>query len=330
MARPKKIVTEYRNYFLPLQFPLVFLTGDHWRISDVPSNRLHFHNCLEIGYCHSDGGHLELYGEPVPFVKGDITVIPRNVPHTTYSAPGCESRWSYLFFDPKLMLNQYLPPTWQNYDLLSYGFKNFRYILNRSEYTGLHQRLMLIFDELTEQKAEYELSVRGLLLSFYIELHRCCNGKRDLETTRSEEHQHVNPLVIAPALDYVEKYYMKKFSTEFLADLCHWSPTHFRRVFSEIMGTTPFEYINSTRILKSCYLLFNTEESILNISSQVGFQSVSSYNRAFSKVMETSPREYRRRMLLSNHKKPNHTILEYTGWTHPENLRDGKENLARN
>lgn len=88
MSKPKKIITEYRNYYLPLQFPAILLSGDYWKISDVPSGRLHFHNCLEIGVCHSDSGTLEFYGNPLPFKEGDVTCIPRNIPHTTYSTRG--------------------------------------------------------------------------------------------------------------------------------------------------------------------------------------------------------------------------------------------------
>ena len=95
MARPKKTVIEYRSYYLPLHFPVLLLSGDYWRISDVPSGRLHFHNCLEIGICHSDSGFMEFPGQALSFQEGDITVIPRNIPHTTYSSPGCSRHWSY-------------------------------------------------------------------------------------------------------------------------------------------------------------------------------------------------------------------------------------------
>ncbi len=60
MPKPRHIVTEYRNYYLPVDFPLLLLTGEHWKISDIPSSRLHFHNCLEIGVCHSWGRHHEI------------------------------------------------------------------------------------------------------------------------------------------------------------------------------------------------------------------------------------------------------------------------------
>lgn len=48
MSRPPRTVIEYRNYELPADFPIQMLSGENWRISDVPSGVLHFHNCLEI------------------------------------------------------------------------------------------------------------------------------------------------------------------------------------------------------------------------------------------------------------------------------------------
>jgi len=127
-----------------------------------------------------------------------------------------------------------------------------------------------------------------------------------------------NSLMIAPALNYIEDNYMQQFTMKDLADLCHWSPTHFRRVFHDIMGTSPLDFVNNTRITKSCNLLRSTELSILDISEMVGFHSISSYNRYFTKVMQMSPREFRKQMLQSDKMTQNQSILEYAGWMYPE------------
>ena len=124
--------------------------------------------------------------------------------------------------------------------------------------------------------------------------------------------------MISPALDYIEENYMQQFTIEYLAELCHWSLTHFRRVFHDIMGTSPLDYVNNTRILKSCILLRSTEHSILDISEMVGFHSVSSFNRYFIKLMQMSPREYRKQMQQSEKKAENQSILEFAGWMRPE------------
>ena len=106
MARPKQPVIEYRSYELPPDFPMIALTGDQWHISPVPSKRLHFHNCLEIGVCHSESGTMVLGGEQRAFRSGFVTCIARNVPHTTWSSPGEHSLWSYLYVDPEALIGR--------------------------------------------------------------------------------------------------------------------------------------------------------------------------------------------------------------------------------
>ena len=88
MARRARQVIEYRVYELNIDFPALLLDGEQWHISDVKSKRLHFHNCLEIGVCHTNSGTLLVRDEPYTFHAGDVTLLPRHVPHTTYSARG--------------------------------------------------------------------------------------------------------------------------------------------------------------------------------------------------------------------------------------------------
>ncbi|MBQ8821968.1 MAG: helix-turn-helix transcriptional regulator, partial [Lachnospiraceae bacterium] len=232
---------------------------------------------------------------------------------------GTESRWSYIYLDPAELLGSMLPSTWKTLDLSLSDFPIHRYIMHKEEFPQIYQLIISIIAELEEKRPSYQISARGLFLSLFIELYRiqAMEGK-DKSLTASDDDGPDNSLVIAPALDYIEENYMQQFSIDLLADLCHWSPTHFRRVFHDIMGTSPLDFINNTRIMKSCNLLRSTEESILDISEQVGFHSVSSFNRYFTKVMQMSPREYRKQMVQSDKRAENQSILEYAGWMFPE------------
>ncbi len=308
-----------------MHFPVLLLSGDHWKISDVPSDRLHFHNCLEIGLCHTDSGSIEIFGEALPFRAGDVTVIPRNVPHTTYSRTGTESRWSYLFLNPQELFRNMLPTTWKNFDLSDYAVSGYQAIFSQDRYPQIHQLVSGAIREMEERKPSYQLCVKGLLLSLYIQIIRVQSELKNgggaaggPEKEKSEKQEIDNALVIAPALDYIEENYAQQFTIEHLADLCHWSPTHFRRVFHEIMGTSPLDFVNNTRITKACNLLRSTEDSVLNISETVGFRSISSFNRYFIKIMQMSPRDYRKQIQKSDRRAENQSILEYTGWLYPE------------
>ena len=331
MPKQKNSVMEYRNYYLPVDFPVLILSGEHWKINEITRSRLHFHNCLEIGLCHSCSGTMKFYSEPMTFKAGDVTCIPRNIPHTTYSDKGTESRWSYIMFDPAELFRALLPASESGPDLSLFSYRNYRHILPRAEYPHIHYLTQSIIDEMENTRPNYQSCVKGLLLALSIELNRIqeqanapestCGGPTSSSGPDAVHSIPENALVISPALDYIEDHYSSQFPIEVLADLCHMSLTHFRRVFHSIMQTSPLDYLNSTRIMKACNLLRSTEESILSISEMAGFASVSNFNRHFHAVIHMTPREYRNQMLFARQKEGTdvrHTILEFSGWMEPE------------
>lgn len=318
MARKKNIIAEYRSYDLPFDFPMILLSGEHWKISNVPSKNLHFHNCLEIGMCHSESGYMEFIGmkNPLYFKEGDITCVPRNIPHTTYSSPDTESRWSYLFID----LQQLFKNTAHNFshsiDLSLTASKEFQYILSRDRYPRVYELTNLVIREMEEQKTHYKTSAMSLLLALCIELHRIQNESES--ESGNQRHISENAMVISPVFDYIEDHYSEHFNMDFLADICRLSPTHFRRLFHSITGSSPLEFLTNTRIAKACNLLRSTECPILEISEMVGFHSVSSFNRHFMDIMQTTPRDYRNETLMVNENQKKMSIVKYSGWTYPE------------
>lgn len=149
MPRQPRAVIEYRNYELSAEFPIQLLSGEQWRISDVPAGVLHFHNCLEIGLCESDGGTLGFQDEQRPFHAGDVTVIAGDVPHTTWSDPGTASKWSYLFLNPEELLHpfSYALPYDAGYQPALQGHY---YILPEAEYPVAGSLVRIMMREMQE------------------------------------------------------------------------------------------------------------------------------------------------------------------------------------
>lgn len=313
MPKKQKTFTEYRHYDLPAAFPVLLLSGDKWHISDVKSNRLHFHNCLEIGICLSETGYMEFEGVQVAFQAGDISCVPRNLPHTTYSSPGAASLWSYIFTDLEALFPESLTDGSDSLNLSLTNIPDFRYLYSKESFPKLHFLVSSIVEELEQKPDHYQLSVRGLLLAFCLEIQRYHQSALSVDTPPQRDFGD-GSTAIAPALDYISKYYMQTFSVRELADLCHLSETHFRRIFHTATGTSPLEFINNTRIYHACILLKTTEESILFISEAVGFNSVSTFNRCFSKSMGTSPRDWKKNVLFEEGKADHGAAEKYHGW----------------
>ncbi len=310
MARPRRTVLEYRSYELPAEFPIMALSGERWRISAVPAQHLHFHNCLEIGICHSAGGTMMFDRQRVPFHAGDVTCIARNVPHTTWSDAGERSLWSYLFLDPDALLGDSALGEYANLPDSRRFLSDCNLILSPAAHPWAAPLVLELIDELTRCLPGYQVCVRGLCTALLMNLLRVY-GQDGGETVR-DPYIHA----LAPAFSYIHDHYMQEFPQEILAEACHLSPTHFRRLFKEQTGTSPLNFLHQTRILKSCSLLRSSVRSITEIAGMVGYNTLSSYNRHFSSAMGCTPTVWRR--TEGNNLRP--SLLTFSGWTEAEHI----------
>lgn len=312
MARTKRDIVEYRIYDLPVDLPVFTLSGEQWRISDTPSSRLHFHNCLEIGFCHSDSGYIRFEDETVSFKAGDVFLIPRHVPHSTYSTRGCRSLWSYLFVDLDSLARTPLNAAKSSLETVHWPNRYLKFSIASSA-----QRIPFLvhcmFEEALHPQAETPQLLRVYATAVNTELARYFSSASQQVTKASK----VFPL--KPALEYILDHYMEPCDTETLASLCHLSQTHFRRLFLSCMDSTPLQFVISTRIYQACVLLANTNEPVLSIAQAVGMPSASSFNRNFQQVVGMSPRQYRANLDMRGDSSPrNGEVLAYKGWMLPD------------
>lgn len=83
------------------------------------------------------------------------------------------------------------------------------------------------------------------------------------------------------------------WSVKQLARLVSLSPSRFAARFTEIMGTTPMAYVTRWRMYLASKLLNETRSGIEQISTQVGYENVAAFSRAFKRTIGSSPGTWR-------------------------------------
>lgn len=78
-----------------------------------------------------------------------------------------------------------------------------------------------------------------------------------------------------------------------------WSERTLRRRFFAATGMTWRQYLLVSRLLRSMALLSEPGPTVLDISTKVGFDSVSAFTRAFGRYTGETPTGYRRRVTMS-------------------------------
>ncbi len=95
-------------------------------------------------------------------------------------------------------------------------------------------------------------------------------------------------------LDYIETNMNKDLSLSKLSEIANFSPYHFHRIFSAIVGETLNQYMQRIRIEKAAtQLINNPKKSITEIAYDCGFSSSATFSREFRETFNISATEWR-------------------------------------
>ena len=92
---------------------------------------------------------------------------------------------------------------------------------------------------------------------------------------------------------YVENNYQNDIYLDFVAERFNLSPKYLSRAFKKYTNVRFVDYLNEIRISHAKELLDTTDETIMDIAKQVGFNSRNTFYRVFKNSQGVTPAEYR-------------------------------------
>jgi AraC-like DNA-binding protein len=95
------------------------------------------------------------------------------------------------------------------------------------------------------------------------------------------------------ARDLVDARYFEPLDVAQMAAAAGLSRAHFSREFRRTFGESPHAYLLTRRLERAAALLRNTDNSVLEICTAVGLQSLGSFTTSFKRVYGMTPTEYR-------------------------------------
>ncbi|MBQ4564333.1 MAG: helix-turn-helix domain-containing protein [Lachnospiraceae bacterium] len=111
------------------------------------------------------------------------------------------------------------------------------------------------------------------------------------------EHTQSPSTTLQSILNYCEKHFREQLTLDLAAEELHLSKYYISRLLNERVQLGFSDYINFLRVNEACTLLeINPDRRIADVSGEVGFGSIRSFNRAFQKIMQITPITYRKRI----------------------------------
>jgi len=104
------------------------------------------------------------------------------------------------------------------------------------------------------------------------------------------------PPMISRAKEFIKEHQTEDISLGDVADSVNTSTFYFCKMFKKSTGLNFTDYLSRVRVEKAKNLLLNPNLRISEIAYEVGFQSLTHFNRVFRKLAGQSPTQYRQKL----------------------------------
>lgn len=149
------------------------------------------------------------------------------------------------------------------------------------------------------KSGEKNIKICNILANALLELVFVRLSERDniTEWNKRKQGDFVNEII-----DYLDKNYAEPITLEEVADRFYMSQSTFSRFFKQETGMGPLKYLLSRRIGEAQSYLMNTDLSIGEVGSLVGYYDSSHFSSVFRKHTGLTPSQYRNNFLRNRNK----------------------------
>ncbi|MCI7766866.1 MAG: helix-turn-helix domain-containing protein [Oscillospiraceae bacterium] len=243
---------------------------------------LHWHNAIEIIMPLTNGLEAICSGKEYKLSERDILIIPGGTLHNLKAQSG--RRLIFLCDNNSLMANPALSklysvlsePVLINSDYDKEFLKSMNHIL---------EEIYVLYSNFTDITEVY-IYIKLVTLLARVKEYQLSEIKYD------DGGKYVDKFNLI--LKYIEQNYANDITLEKLADIAGYSPYHFSRIFKKYSSTTFINFLNRRRIKAAELLLLESGSSITDVAMQVGFASLTTFNRVFKNINGCTPSEYKK------------------------------------
>ena len=97
--------------------------------------------------------------------------------------------------------------------------------------------------------------------------------------------------------DYIQNHYFEPITIQELADRFRYNRSYLCRMFKQIEGKSPKQYIIDLKIQIAGNMLLESDASVKNVSNSVGYEDSFTFSKIFKKRMGIAPQEYKKYMI---------------------------------
>ena len=265
-------------------------------LGNVQFNRLHWHDSLEILCCIHGSFHIKINGRKAVLQEGDLITVGGGIAHEI--SEGTPDGLQLIFSVEPSLLRLALT---EEYALSTVGAAALStdHTDIQAVRTSIARLACLLYLPDPNRTASKEPPVWNGFFSdetwygLHMELYHIllCLSRHKQQATSSTRLGKTYDHFIQ-CVELLHQNYDKPISAVSLATRLGFSEPTVYRLFKRHMGVSFNKYLNSVRISAACCLIAQSDQTMTEIASQCGYNSLSNFYRAFHQLVGLSPKEY--------------------------------------
>ncbi len=255
----------------------------------------HFHQEYELIY-FLEGQGIRIVGDHLSnFTKGELVLVGEWLPHLWRNEPSVSNTKQ-----PDYIIIKFL----KSHDGINFfempEFFDIQKLLKRA------QKGLLFSQDIAAKVHNHilEISESNSFLKFInlLQLLQLLADEEDvLELSNlnfSQKIQNSSESRLQNVINYIFKNYAEQITLEDIAELSNMTVPAFCRFFKNCTNKTFINFLNEFRVGKACQFLISDEKSIKEICFEIGFNSITNFNRTFRTFKDMTPTDYRDKYML--------------------------------
>ncbi|MCB7067836.1 AraC family transcriptional regulator [Enterocloster citroniae] len=275
--------------------------GEYFIIKRIPEREFlgtyHYHDFYEAQFYFSDGpddiGTIMLENKTYTIKNGDIFLINMFESHLIKLFPGINYTRYCIAISPTLMM--FICDEHSNLFNI-YNKDNKHYPLMNMSLSQQELFLHMYNDfesQLTKLDHGKGFLEQSLLFGVIAMIYNIYYSHDQINLSRSH-----HMVILTKLVRYIDNHLGEDLSLTRLSEVTNFSECYLCRIFKKDTGTTINKYIVSKRI-EASKLLLAGQESINNITRQVGFNNYNNFYRSFKQITGMNPADYRKSITSS-------------------------------
>lgn len=295
-------IIEYENYQEQHKtsaddFPyLTYPCSIPYDFTEVP---LHWHDEVEFIYIKKGAGIVSVDQQDYLVHAGDLIFICPGQLHAILQWRRQSMEYENIIFHPSLLGSRQADTSWDRY-LAPIVMRKTGLLVHLTPASDHYREIAFCIDQIDQIRRTfpygYELFIKGKLFElFYLFYHYDMVTSRSAPNSASQKSMEKTRLI----LKYIEQHYTEPISIQTISEAAGLSQSHFMKFFKQTFGTSFTGYLNTYRLTMAARLLLSSEDNILTIAVETGFENLSYFNRMFKRKFDMTPRQFRNRCFPS-------------------------------